>query len=248
MDTTNIKFIRCLWGDFDEIIPEPILDEVVYVWGQENQDKLVSRGFECVLVSEEKIQYPNHLDKFKHKLDALKYGVNDFGRVIFLDWDVTMVKPIDDKFYTYFYGKEFMMPTYSYPVEYMDMSDFYYDLIANEWVKSQIFDMNMFGWKMDNNIILPNAGFIYCDGIDVINKLINITDKWELKTLIEEFAAFIYSNSSLDDYILNYEPTVIFGREEDHLFHFGPIMKLPQVPLHEKINGLIKKDIYFIHE
>jgi hypothetical protein len=247
MVMSNIKFIRGLWGDFDELTPSPIYNEMVYVWGEKNHQKLIDRGFDCKLVSNENKVYLNEDEKFKHKLDCLKYGMDDFNRVIFLDWDIKSIKPIDEKFYSHFDDSDFMLPTYSYPKEFLNLCDFF-DGNQGEWVNTQINEMIKCGWSLGDNIILPNAGFMYCSNKNIPEKLIEISQEMKLKTLVEEFATFYYVNCSLEEYIRTHEPSVIFGREIDNVFYLGPINRKTEGDLHRKILHLIEKDLYFIHE
>ncbi len=244
---SNIKFIRGLWGDFDELTPSPIYNEMVYVWGEKNHQKLIDRGFDCKLVSKDDRVYKKEDEKFIHKLDCLKYGVDDFNEVIFLDWDVISVKPIDDKFFTHFNKSDFMLPTYSYPKEFLKLYDFF-NGNQGEWVNTQINEMKKYGWDLGDSIVLPNAGFMYCSNKNIPEKLIEITREMNLKTLVEEFATFCYVNCTLDEYIRTYEPPVIFGREVNNIFYLGPINRKVEEHLHHKILHLIEKDIYFIHE
>jgi hypothetical protein len=103
----KIKIIRALWGDslyiLNEIPKTPIFEnELVFVWGKANYDFVKKLGYEALLISETKTQgetYDSHLKHFGHKLQALKFADEMFGEYLFLDWDVTLVKQIDDEFY-----------------------------------------------------------------------------------------------------------------------------------------------------
>lgn len=247
MVMSDIKFIRGLWGDFNELTSSPTYNETVYVWGEDNHQKLKEKGFDCILISKDDRVYVNEDEKFRHKLDCLKYGVDDFGRVIFLDWDVKLVKPIDEKFYTYFNDSDFMLPTYSYPKEFLELHNFFTGY-QGKWVNTQISEMIKCGWELNNNIVLPNAGFMYCSNKNIPQRLIDISREMKLKTLVEEFATFYYVNCSLEEYINKYEPSVIFGREVDNVFYLGPINRKTEEHLHDRILHLKEKNIYFIHE
>jgi len=243
----EIKFIRAVWGQYDEFYNTPPLNEIVYVWGIDKYKYLLSKGFDCVLVSEKSDVVNDNIRKFYHKLECLRLAAQSYEKFIFLDWDVEIIREFDDKFFSYLEDKEFLVPTYAYPIEFLDLKDkieFEHDRV---WVNNQIIEMQKYGWRLDNEIVLPNAGFIYCSNKKIPNKLIEISNKLNIVTLVEEFSIFNYVNCDLEYYILNYEPTVIFGRSEDNIFNSFNIKKQSQINLHNIINKLIKKDIYLIH-
>jgi hypothetical protein len=140
------------------------------------------------------------------------------------------------------------MPTYSYPNEYLSLTDKLLDIGAKNWTNQQIIEMEKYGWREEDIIVLPNAGFIYCANKSVPSRLYEIAIEYKLTTLIEEFAMFIYSQSDFKSYILKYEPSVIFGRPVDTIFTIGDIKRNTELILHNKIESLIKKNVYFTHQ
>lgn len=248
MDTRGIDFIRILWGGFNEIKLESLYNETVYVWGSENHKKLLDLGYKCVLMSDSETIHNNENTKFLHKLIGLKEASLHHDKFIFIDWDVELNKELDNNFYKEFDNKEFLMPTYSYPNEYLSLTDKLLDDGARNWTNQQIIEMEKYGWREDDIIVLPNAGFIYCANPDIPSKLLEIALENNLTTLIEEFAMYIYSQSDFKGYILKYEPSVIFGRPSDTVFTIGDIKRNTEIILHNKIESIIKKNVYFTHQ
>lgn len=248
MDTRGIDFIRILWGGFNEIKPTSLYNETVYVWGSENHKKLLDLGYKCVLMSDSETIHNNENTKFLHKLIGLKEASLHHDKFIFMDWDVELDKELDDDFFKEFDNKEFLMPTYSYPNEYLTLTDKLLDDGARNWTNQQIIEMEKYGWREDDIIVLPNAGFIYCSNPDIPNRLLEIAIQNNLTTLIEEFAMYIYSQSDFKSYILKYEPSVIFGRPSSTIFTIGDIKRNTELILHNKIESLIKKNVYFTHQ
>jgi hypothetical protein len=248
MDTRGIEFVRILWGDFKDIKLTPLYNETVYVWGSDNYNKVIDLGYKCVLMSNENTIHDNENTKFLHKLIGLKEASLNHDKFIFMDWDVEIERELDDDFFSEFEGKEFLMPTYSYPNEYLTLTDKLSDVSARNWTNQQIIEMEKYCWKEGDIIVLPNAGFIYCADKSIPSKLLNIALEYNLTTLIEEFAMFIYSQSDFNSYILKYEPSVIFGRPIDTVFTIHDIKRNTEIILHNKIEQLIRKNVYLTHQ
>lgn len=248
MDTKDIDFVRILWGRFDEIKPTPLYNETVYVWGSENYKKLIDLGYKCFLMSDNDAIDNNENTKFLHKLIGLKEASSHHKKFIFMDWDVEIEKELDDDFFNEFNGKEFLMPTYSYPIEYLSLTDKLIDDGAKKWTNQQIKEMEKYGWREGDIIVLPNAGFIYCSNPTIPNRLLEIALENNLTTLIEEFAMYIYSQSDFKGYILKYEPSVIFGRPSNTVFTIENIKRNTEIILHNKIQSIVKKNVYFTHQ
>ena len=244
-----MKFIRTLWGDpkyFAKEIPKkPLFDEMVYVWGNDANDFLVKLGYDTILVSEDNPYLTDYKNStygvYIFKLEALKLGIEQFGEVIFMDWDVKNVKPIDEQFYKDLEGKELLMPTYSYPKEFLGFD-------IDGWYNTQLDELSIYSWEIDDIIVIPNASFVYCNKLDIAERLYSIAKTNGIKTLVEEFSMFIYSDCSLEEYIEKYEPKCLYGRHKSFVFHFGNIRKRAEDNLHQTIDSIINKNIYFVHD
>jgi hypothetical protein len=243
MVTTDIKVIRALWGNFDfyknEIPLSPTYNETVYVWGTENLNKLNQLGYNTIFMGED-VHKPRHT--FHLKLECLIKGQDDFDEIIFMDWDVKQIKELDDVFYKQLREKEFSMPTYSYPIEFLNLK------LEYEWAKCIIDDFKKYGWRYNEYIVIPNAGFIYSNKSKIPYELNRISKEKNISTLTEEFSMWNFANCSLIDYIAKYEPKCIYGRPTDTLFELENIKNKSEIELHTLINSLIDKNIYFIHE
>lgn len=243
MVTNDIKIIRALWGNFDfyknEIPTTPLYNEVVYVWGSENLNRLNQLGYDTIFMGED-THKPRHA--FHLKLECLIKAEEDFNEIVFMDWDIKQVKELDDTFYNELRELNFSMPTYSYPIEFLNLK------FEHDWGNSIINDFKKYGWKMDDVIIIPNAGFIYSNCSNIPYELYKISKQNNINTLTEEFSMWQYANSNLKDYILKYEPKCIYGRPTDSIFKLENIDRKSEITLHNVINDLIDKNIYFIHE
>jgi hypothetical protein len=243
MVTSNIKVIRALWGNFDfyknEIPLFPLYNETVYVWGTENLNKLNQLGYDTIFMGED-VDIPRHA--FHLKLESLIKGQDDFDEIIFMDWDIKQIKELDDVFYTQLREKEFSMPTYSYPIEFINLK------LEYEWAKSIIADFKKYGWRYNEYIVIPNAGFIYSNKSNIPYELNRISKENKISTLTEEFSMWNFANCSLTDYITKYEPKCIYGRPTNTIFQLENIKNKSEIELHTLINSLMDKNIYFIHE
>jgi hypothetical protein len=74
-----------------------------------------------------------------------------------------------------------------------------------------------------------------------------VVEDYHIETLIEEFAIQIYSNMSLNDYILTHESKVINGRPEWYSVNVnGAIIDSPR-RINNYVTSMIEKDLYLIH-
>ena len=90
-------------------------DFVVYVLGEKNYDVLKEHGFNCKLVDKR----PNLFDPvkriWKHKIHLLQYAMQDFDRIVYLDWDTQPLQPIPSTFWDDLAKKDdFQAPLYKY--------------------------------------------------------------------------------------------------------------------------------------
>ena len=104
MNIDKPKFIRAFWGDLshhnnrhmfeiDRASKFDSLDEIVFVWGEENEKWIKSFGYKTILAHKNSFEFGKDflIDSrtfFLHKLTAIYYGIKAYGKVIFLDWDI----------------------------------------------------------------------------------------------------------------------------------------------------------------
>lgn len=262
-----MKIIRAFWGDqestWDEVPPKPLFDnEVVYVYGRENYERFRSMGYETVLIHYDstELEHSTVYKHFVHKLECLKRAEHAYLEYLFLDWDVQIVKPLDDNFWNLIRTKgRLQCPLYAYPTNYENK------VLAQieqnpekQWVKD--LDPNIFPWLtvqnkmlMENSWtwedlrIVPNFCFFYSNYTPTVSKLLEIYKERGILTCIEEFCMYQFANCSINEYIEKYEPIVIRGRE-DNCYHFDLTEDRAIERINNYIASKINKDIYLIHE
>lgn len=261
------KIVRILWGDQERVLNEipkkPVWEnEVVLVWGTKNYKTLRSYGYDCILVS------PNVLDSqqfsdtrhFGHKLLAFEIADDLYDEYLHMDWDVKIVKPIDNNFWNLVSSKQIQCATYAYPRNYyeaackqIDTQKWWpaeYNDATKKWVQLQDQMLKQYHWNINDTFTIPNLCFYYSYKGKLGRKLMNIFRENEhLATCLDEFSLFIHinkTNTSFDDYLTRYEPLVIRGRE-DTLKHFEIPDDTSIAKLNAYIESKIKKDIYLTH-
>jgi hypothetical protein len=255
-----MKFIRCLWGNLNDnnIIKEEILysnkyikklNEIVYVWGIDNEKFLKYLGYNTKLLSINESEYGSHFyynydTFFLHKLIALQHAIHDYNEIVFLDWDLRQIHDIDDYFLHLLRTKNsnLQIPLYSYPNNYLDIIK---NNNNNHYIEkfAEIQHRNMVNnnYKFENDFVFPNTGFVYCNDFNVVDELIKIHNILDGQVLTDEISVLIYSKkfcNSLDDYINKFEPLVCYGKRNS---------SFNQKKLNDYIDSILNKKIYFIH-
>jgi hypothetical protein len=255
----DIKIIRVLWGSSEYILNEipkvPLFDdELVYVWGIENQKYLISLGYDTVLMGLDITEFifSTHLLHFQHKLFALQRAEENFKEFLFLDWDISLSKEIDYKFYELIRsGNNIQCPLYAYHKNYKeDIKKFLlenntYSDNMDDFLHHHIKNLYKYNWEINDALALPCFGFFYSNDVNVFSELMKISNEYGLTACIEEFAMWIYSNCTLDEYISKYEPIVIRGKEKDKNLDD---MTVAIKKINSYIDTKIKKDIYLLHD
>jgi len=229
-----MKIIRALWGGNrigeirNEIPLKPQHDEVVYVWGTENLEYLISLGYDTRYMVDSKTTEYSYESEYALKLEALDLAYQEFKEFLFLDWDCINTKSI--------YGLEFnspSMPLYSYPKDYIH---------PNTNLQKQL---ALYSWEFEDTYVIPNASCISVQGFNLGKELKSIHAEHNFNTLVEEFAFKVFTNCTLDEYIQNYDSPYLYGRESSQYFLVGG----NKVNTAKKLNKYIgKKNIRFIHE
>lgn len=258
-----MKIIRTFWGnvhsmgnrytDQIETSVSDNLNELVYVWGIDNYNFIKSKGFECVLLSEDSYNRElasNHTfwdhKSLNHKLWIVNHAVKEYGEILFLDWDCRLIKPIDSNFYELLRnGNEFQVPLYVYPKKALD---WLIDKTDGEDVNPFFHKLKKFmiqySYNWNSNYIIPNTGLIYCRNSNI--DLLKISLDLELEAVPDEFSVMAYAMSKgmdIDNYIKTLEPSIISGKEHDEDWW----MKI-QNNFNNHVSSIVKKDIYFQHK
>lgn len=254
----NIQIIRAFWGSLEtykhQIEKAPRYDEEIIVWGKENFEYLVNRGYKCIMVSEQPYDYTiaaahtfvDH-SSLIHKLKAIDIAVEKFNEIIFLDWDCYNIKNLDSSFYaTVRQGNELQVPLYVYPKQALDRlvkSDI--DIEYFSFFSKLADYLEEYAYKLDDDFIIPNTGFIYCSNKTITEKLLDLAITNNLQTVPDELAVLFYAKElelDLDGFIAKFEPSVINGKFQDN-----PEWIESQNKLDEYIKAKVDKNIFFHH-
>lgn len=249
-----IKIVRVIWGpnpNLFEIPKVPLFeDEIVLVWGISNNKFVENLGYTSILISEDcsDINYSTALKHFGHKLLALGLADLLFDEYLFLDWDITLEKPIDDNFYeTIRSGNDIQCPIYGYSKQYEEEfrsnGELSFDLSL--FIENQVIEMNKYNWEYKEHLLVPCFCFFYSRNNKIISDLIKITNEKNIITCIEEFALWCYSNCTLEEYIDLYEPKVLRGKENKQTLD---CMTSTITIINEYVSNIINKDIYLLHD
>lgn len=111
-------FIRALWGIHDKegrksyqrrtkIDDDILLSKynsfqqpfVNYVFGEDNYKYLCDEGFDCRLVDKRPIVWSMEEEQFRHKLEIFKVALEEYNKIVFLDWDVFFIKELPANFW-----------------------------------------------------------------------------------------------------------------------------------------------------
>ena len=266
---TKITIIRALWGDsqrtLNEVFPFPILEEeIVCVWGSENESFLKKRGFNTILMNEISTdpQYSTIESQFYHKLESIKKAGEIYNEFIFLDWDCYLLRPLDDNFYKLLReGNDIQVPTYAYDdVKYAGIPKLimypgnkrYKNTIPEDlrqYIIGQEIQLRKYSWKQDGLLISPNFCFFYTRRPNIGEELIQISKQNKVENCIEEHAMYLWANCSMDEFIKKYEPKVLQGTADETrtLMHSYNYEVDPVIRINKYISTLVDKTIYFKH-
>ena len=241
-----MKFIRAFWGDLNgfygrhrrEIVAaspysathDYRLNELVYVWGEENLDAIQALGFETRYMGEFNYDYVDDSHLFMYpKLWAIRDAVKNFGEVVFLDWDCYMVTPPDDTFWSLLRQRyDIQMPLYTYPQNYVQQVRSWWTNIPakeDQYIEKQFATLQKFHYPWNGSLVTPNAGFIYCRHPEPIEAILDIlTFTPEINIAIEEMAFTVFSKrvcKTVEEYITHFEPLVASAKLNDHFNQFA---------------------------
>jgi len=210
-------FIRALWGSNDVsqdegwITPSKryermdldiklVLSEEyqhpfrVYVFGKENYEYIKSKGIEdCVMVNEEPVVWDLQKEFWRHKLDILRYAMEEDGydEIVYLDWDCILVKEMPDDFWKILGKKE--------------------KIQAN----LQFYKRRKCLWRKGDHRKTSNGGFLYIRDRNVPSELIEVWEGFDEQTKFwDEISISKYIDNcmggwkGIDEYWKLYEPEV----------------------------------------
>ena len=216
-----MKIIRVLWGNNvnHEVPPFPLLgNEVVYVWGEENNKELLKRGFETRFLHSN--MFEDEFNAFGKKLFALNEALGEFKEVLLLDWDCHLLKPLDEYFYNTLKEKPIQIPLYIQPKNTKET--ILETLEPNQSIELQkelhLMEKGFkkYGWHWEEGYVAPNFGWVYCRDKNFGNELLIHALNNNLQTVVDEFATLLYVDCTLEEYIEKYLPSVVRGLSNDN--------------------------------
>ena len=262
----DLTIIRGWWGHldiFDNKYSKQIFRgqndfyQKVYVYGDSNFTQFRDNGFKDMLVKmgSEPFDYrlaSNHTlydhRSLLHKLKILQKGLEENSSVLFLDWDMKFIKPLDDDFYKTIEGYDLQVPLYLYPkneIESLvgtkdDRKYFLFFTKLNDYLKQH-------AWIFEDSYVIPNTGFIYCNDKKIADELLAIALKEQLTTVPDELAVLFYMKKlgyTIQDYIKNIEPIAISGKDcgNENWNAKGKLLEN-----YIETTKKVKKNIYFEH-
>ena len=173
------KFIRAIWGENDKIKNDVscFLEKsvhfpfTIYCFGRENYNFIIEKGFkDVVLLSEENFLFHGVSEQYIHKIYVMKKALEHFDEVIFVDWDVILLKELPKNFWELFHeGEDIKAPLYYYEIH----------LRGRKRKKNKKLPE---GYK--DPVSLPSAAFVYLRNYYNGKRLYEIYEEFKYK---EEF-------------------------------------------------------------
>lgn len=118
MSKLNRAFIRGLWGIYEHGgrrfytrrvkldndikmigLNQNAQKHITYVFGEDNYKYLTDNGFDARLIDKRPIVWNMDQEQFRHKLEVLYQGLQEFDEIVFLDWDCTECQPLPSNFW-----------------------------------------------------------------------------------------------------------------------------------------------------
>lgn len=248
-----MKIVRTVWGNLSHTIAETegkyfFEDEIVYVWGIENEDHLKRMGYKTFLMSTEEsdLRYSTQLMKYMHKLLAIQMADENHEEYILLDWDSSLSRELDEEFLKLLRSRgKVQCPLYCLPNNFYDLISKY--ALSDEmsiFFKKQNELICDHSWNFNEFRVIPNFSFFYSNKAKIGKELIEIAKSNEITSNIEEFSLFIWANCSLDEWINEYEPLVAIGQKTDSMEEVSRGLSL----LNVHIDSVLSKKIYINHK
>jgi len=171
MEKIKRGFIRGLWGIYEHEgrryykrrtkldndmkmikLNKNAQEHVTYVFGEDNYKFLVDQGFDARLIDKRPVVWNMEKEQFRHKLEVLYQGLQEFDEIVFLDWDCTECKPLPPDFWERLAGKE--------PIQAV----------------LRIYHKRKATWRDSNTRTIPEASFVYIREKKIGQEL---NDLWE---------------------------------------------------------------------
>lgn len=252
---TKVKIVRVNWGNINfgliEIPIVPIFpNQIVYVWGEENNRVLKSRGYKTKLMPplDDDI-YSEYNGRFIRKLIALDLALKEYGEVILLDWDCYILRELDETFYNYLKEKPIQCPIYG-QFERVSESCVESDPNINEndlnFVKLLDTTFKQYSWKYEDVYGSPNFSCVYSRDVNFGKDLLDITLKHKILGCIEEHAMWVYANCTMEEYMKRYQPKFLLGVSNQVVQHSN-LAQTARKKINDYVESHVPMDIYLEH-
>jgi|688.fasta_scaffold74348_4 hypothetical protein len=247
-----MKIVRTVWGSLEYVKRETLdkhkyENEVVYVWGKENQEHLISLGYETILAHSQDhyYKYDRMVNKYYHKLEVVARADEDFEEYLLLDWDTYPIGEISEAKLQLNKKSPVQCPLYAIPENFYDIiSQHPMDNEMREFFYYQSRFLETHSWKIQQGRAFPNFCFFYSRKANIGRELLKIAKKQQILSNIEEFSLFKWANCSIEEYIKIHEPLVIRAQESDPL----PQVQFALDSINVLTNERKDKKIYFVHK
>ena len=236
----NRGFIKTLWGvykkerrfkhrlsindhfDFLKLNPyeQPF---IAMVFGEDNYKQLIDLGFNCRLVDKRPVVWDMEKEQFRHKLEALKCGMQIFDEMVYLDWDTQLIKPFPDNFWDVLNEKA--------PIQ-ASLRQYFQPRIK---------------WREEDKRKVPCAAFIYLRDKTIPDKLIKIWEEigrpWSEETVLMKYIENLMGGwKGIDEYWKNFEPE-FFHLEGGCKIYTDEMLKTKNNIYEHFIGKIIRKEL-----
>ena len=162
-------------------------NHITYVFGEDNYKYLIDQGFEARLVDKRPIVWDMDNEQFRHKLEVLHQGMQEFDEIAFLDWDCTECRPLPDNFWERLGEKAEIQA------------------VLRQYRRRKI------SWRSEHIRKMPEASFVYINNKETtvgLNKLWEEMGRpWSEELVIAKYMDNLSGGwQSLEYYWDNYEP------------------------------------------
>jgi len=182
-----------------------------YVFGKDNYKFLETIGIkDLVMIDEQPLRYSPNGRPWWHKLDVLKYAMEEdhYDEIVYLDWDCYLIKELKNNFWEALNKKE------------------HFQACLMRYRRANI--LNSRNTSKDNSIV-PNGGFVYIRGKNVPGEIIKFRDvgpnKWLDEAAYAKYLDYICGGwIGAQDYWERFEPEhcqfkrSIFSKRKDSCF------------------------------
>ncbi|MFA7219298.1 MAG: hypothetical protein WC119_02180 [Synergistaceae bacterium] len=201
------SFIRALWGIYEHkerrmykrrtiqdnnmrILKKNKMAQpfVCYTFGEDNHKFLEDQGFNSVMIDKRPIVWDMDTKQFRHKLEVLKCGLQEFDEIIFLDWDCMAIRPLPNDMWDKLYEKE--------PIQ----------AILRMYHRKKAI------WRKNETRQIPEASWVYVRGAKIGDDLINawhdMGEPWSEEIVIAKYIDDRMGGWNRDCYWEKYEPYI----------------------------------------